>query len=204
MVAGLVHLVAPTALIMPVKVFAADGTATISQIVDGIYWAVDNGANVINMSFSTLTHSDALRQAIDYADDQGVICVAAAGNDGQDEVVFPAAYNTVIDVASTDDQGNRSSFSNFGEAVDLAAPGEAVVTTYPGQHYAVVWGTSFGAPLVAGGAALLVGLDATITPERARGALRRAKRLDRELGAGELDLLQALTSLSSHDDVPIH
>jgi len=123
MVAGLIHLVAPKAMLMPVKVFAADGTASISQIVNGIYWAVDHDANVINMSFSTKEPSAALERAIAYANSKGVICVAAAGNDGQAEVVYPAAYSTVIDVASTNDSDVRSLFSNFGGQIALAAPG---------------------------------------------------------------------------------
>ena len=151
MVAGLIHLVAPTAVLMPVRVFAADGTASVSQIVNGIYWAVDHGAKVINMSFSTKEPSTFLEKAIAYASSKGVICVAAAGNDGRAEVVYPAADDTVIDVASTNAFDIRSSFSNYGKEITLAAPGEAVVTTYPGNHYAEVWGTSFSAPLVAGG-----------------------------------------------------
>jgi subtilisin family serine protease len=193
MVAGLIHLVAPKARLMPVKVFAADGTATISQIVNGIYWAVDHAANVINMSFSTKEPSAALEKAIAYANSKGVICVAAAGNDGRAEVVYPAAYSTVIDVASTNDFSIRSMFSNYGGQIALAAPGEAVITTYPGNRYAEVWGTSFSAPLVAGGAALLVGDD--VTPAQARMALMQAVKIGQELGAGELNLLQAVTYL---------
>jgi subtilisin family serine protease len=195
MVAGLIHLVAPKAMLMPVKVFAADGTATISQIVNGIYWAVDHDANVINMSFSTKEPSAALERAIAYANSKGVICVAAAGNDGQAEVVYPAAYSTVIDVASTNESDVRSMFSNFGGQIALAAPGEAVITTYPGNRYAEVWGTSFSAPLVSGGAALLVGMGDGITPAQARNALMQAVKIGQELGAGELNLLQAVTSL---------
>ena len=198
MVAGLIHLVAPKAMLMPVKVFAADGTATISQIVNGIYWAVDHDANVINMSFSTKEPSAALERAIAYANSKGVICVAAAGNDGQAEVVYPAAYSTVIDVASTNDSDVRSLFSNFGGQIALAAPGEAVITTYPGNRYAEVWGTSFSAPLVSGGAALLVGMGDEITPAQARNALMQAVKIGQELGAGELNLLQAVTSLDKH------
>jgi subtilisin family serine protease len=196
MVAGLIHLVAPKALIMPVRVFAADGTATISQVVAGIYWAVDHEAKVINMSFSTIAPSDSLKAAIDYANIHGVICVVSAGNDGQSEVVFPAAYSTVIDVASTNDQGIRSLFSNFGPEITLAAPGEAVITTYPGNHYAEVWGTSFSAPLAAGGAALLLDISDDVTPAQARAALTQAVATGQELGAGELDLLQAVKYLS--------
>ena len=196
MVAGLIHLVAPKALIMPVKVFAADGTATISQIVEGIHWAVDHGANVINMSFSTVVPSDALKEAIGYANSKGVICVVSAGNDGKAEVVFPAAYPSVIDVASISNQGVRSLFSNFGSEITLAAPGEAVITTYPGNRYAEVWGTSFSAPLAAGGAALLFDINHKVTPSQARTALTHATSIGQELGAGELDLLQAVTYLS--------
>lgn len=196
MVAGLIHLVAPKAQILPVRVFAADGTATISQIVEGIYWAVDHGANVINMSFSTKTPSDALKLAIVHANSKGVICVAAAGNDGMAEVVFPAAYTQVIDVASTNNSDSRSLFSNFGSEITLAAPGEAVITTYPGNHYAEVWGTSFSAPLTAGGAALLLDIRDDITPAQARSALSQAVNIGQELGAGELDLVQAVNYLS--------
>lgn len=198
MVAGIIHLVAPMARLMPVKVFAADGTATISQIVEGIYWAVDHGADVINMSFSTKAPSDALADAIGYADSEGVICVAAAGNDGLPEVVFPAVYSSVIDVASTNNFEVRSLFSNYGRPIEVAAPGEAVITTYPGNHYAVVWGTSFSSPLVAGAAALLVEIGNKPTPKQARFALMQAENIGQELGAGELDLLQSLQYLSKH------
>lgn len=196
MVAGLIHLVAPTASIMPVKVFAADGTATISQVVQGLYWAVDNGANVINMSFSTTQPSQTLRAAIQYANSQGVICVAAAGNDGMDETVYPAGYDgQVIDVASTDNQEVRSLFSNFGHHVDLAAPGEAVITTYPGNHYAMVWGTSFSSPMVAGAAALLIQVNKNLNLWQAKRALSQAENIGQGLGAGELNLFRSLQYL---------
>ncbi len=196
MVAGLIHLVAPKAMLMPVKVFAADGTATISQIVNGIYWAVDHNASVLNMSFSTTQPSAALEKAIVYANSKGVICVASAGNDGRAEVVYPGAYSMVIDVASINNDSIRSLFSNYGSQIELAAPGEAVITTYPGNRYAQVWGTSFSAPMAAGGAALLVGMNGNITPAQARNALMQAVRIGQELGAGQLNLLQAVTYLN--------
>ena len=158
MVAGLIHLVAPEAKIMPLRAFGADGSATISQIVQAIYFAVDSHVDVINMSFSVKQDSPSLKAALDYAASKGVICVAAAGNDGQAIQVWPAAYSTVIGVASTNNSQIRSLFSNFGNAlVSLAAPGEGVITTYPKQHYAQVWGTSFSTPMVSGTAALFSG-----------------------------------------------
>jgi hypothetical protein len=195
MVAGLIHLVAPTAKLMPVKVFSGDGTATLSNVVNGIYWAVDHGANVISMSFSSTESSTELKKAIDYANSHGLICVASVGNDGkQNPSVFPAGYlSQVIGVASTNNQDIRSTFSNYGNTlVDVAAPGEGDVTLYPGNNYAEGWGTSFSTPLVAGGAALLVQLGGNhINVAQATQAVSQAVPTGQGLGAGELDLFQA-------------
>ena len=198
MVAGVVRLVAPNAKIMPVKVFDGDGSTTISRIVAGIHWAVDHGANVINMSFSTTEDSKELRDAINYANSKRVVCVASAGNEGERTTVFPAGYG-VIGVGSTNDLLVRSSFSNYGnKLVDLAAPGEEVITLYPGGHYAAAWGTSFSAPFVAGGAALLVQLAANTDQSQAAHALDQANWIGQELGAGELDLLAACVYRATH------
>lgn len=192
MVAGLVHLVAPDAKLLPVRVFGANGAATISQIVAGIYWAVDHGADVINMSFSTTQDSPQLKAALDYAEKRGVICVASAGNDGKATQVWPASYESVMGIASTNNSLIRSLFSNYGRPlVSLAAPGEDDVTVYPGSHYARVWGTSFSSPLVAGGAALLVDIHHDFDESAANQALSQATYIGQELGAGELDLLRA-------------
>jgi subtilisin family serine protease len=192
MVAGLIHLVAPDAQIMPLRAFGADGSATISQIVQAIYYAVDKNVDVINMSFSVKQDSPSLKAALDYAAAKGVICVAAAGNDGQSIQVWPAAYGTVIGVASTNNFEIRSLFSNFGNSlVTLAAPGEGVITTYPQQHYAQVWGTSFSSPMVSGAAALLLEVNHNINGDMAVKDLSHATAIGQELGAGELDAYQA-------------
>jgi subtilisin family serine protease len=194
MVAGVIHLVAPAAKLMPVKVFTGAGTSTLSNIVSGIYWAVDHGADVINMSFSATQSSQDLQAAIAYANSKGVVCVASAGNDGVQTMVYPAGYHSsVMGVASTNNQDIRSSFSNYGDTlVTVAAPGEGVVTLYPGNNYAEGWGTSFSAPLVAGGAALLVQIGGNSTSEaQAVRAISQADPIGQGLGAGELDLLRA-------------
>jgi subtilisin family serine protease len=196
MVAGLVHLVAPGAKIMPVKVFTGAGAATLSGIVDGIYFAVDNGADVISMSFSSPTGSKALKTAIKYANSHGVICVASVGNDGQNTTVYPAGYN-VIGVASTDNSMRRSVFSNYGSVVTLAAPGEGVITLYPANSYAAGWGTSFSTPLVAGAAALLLERGPTNESQAAQ-ALSQAIPIGQQLGAGELNLLMAYLYRTFH------
>jgi subtilisin family serine protease len=142
MVAGLVHLVAPGARIMPLKAFSADGTSNVFDVVRAIYFAVDHGARVINMSFSSAAVSPEITHAINYATERGVVCVASAGNLGQETVVYPGGLRNVIGVGSTSSTApaTRSVFSNYGDAlVSLGAPGEAVITTYPGAHFAAAW-----------------------------------------------------------------
>src|SRR6266403_1904863 len=204
MVMGIIHLVAPTAQLMPLKAFRSDGTASLSDILRAIYYGVQNGANIINMSFDTKTSSVELLKALDYANQQGVICAASAGNDGVQEIVYPAALQTdVMGVASTSDQDTRSSFSNFGSAIVwVAAPGESIVTTYPFNTYAAGWGTSFSAPFVSGGGALLHNLQGAISQSGAETAVANAFPLDPSLGLnhGRLDLMMALGSLGGTPD----
>jgi thermitase len=110
-------------------------------------------------------------------------------------VVYPAGYQQVLGIGSTNNQDGRSTFSNYGSVVSLAAPGEAIVTTYPQNRYAAGWGTSFSAPFVAGGAALLVQLNGQITPSAAKQALSQAVAVGQGLGAGRLDLVRALQAV---------
>lgn len=196
MVAGMIHLVAPSAKIMPLKAFDANGAATISQIVNAIYWAVDHGANVINMSFSTPQSSPELTNAINFAIANNVICVASVGNEGQNILVYPAAIGNVIGVASTTNSDSRSAFSNYGKDVAIGAPGEAVILPYPKNHYAVAWGTSFSSPQVAGAASLLLQLNPFLGVANASKALSQAAPVNGgQLGAGRLDLTKALNSI---------
>jgi len=193
MVAGIIHLVAPTAQIMPLKAFKADGTSNLFDILRAIYFAVDHGAKVINMSFSMVNSSPELVRAINYANGHGLICVSSAGNTGKETLVFPAGYRNVIGVASTNNLDMRSTFSNFGHSLTfITAPGEGIITTYPGNHYAAAWGTSFSTPFVSGTAALLVQTQLTITPGEVFKVLAHAKPLSSDLGWGRLDIYLAL------------
>jgi len=195
MVAGLVHLVAPTARIMPLKAFRADGTATVFDILRAIYFAADNGARVINMSFSLREASDELIHAINYANSRGAICVASSGNGGIETLVFPAGFRHVIGVGSTNQAGARSLFSNHGRGlVRVQLPGEVLITSYPGSRYAAGWGTSFSGALGSGATALLAHLNGEITPERA----------DQLLAHAQQDLPKALQALADgRGDLPI-
>jgi thermitase len=198
MVAGLVHLVAPTAKIMPLKAFKSDGSSTVFDVVQAIYYAIDHGARVINMSFSATAASPEIAHAINIATSSGVVCVASAGNLGQEVLVYPGALRNVLGVGSTStaDPPTRSAFSNYGDAlVSLGAPGEGVITTYPGGGYAGVWGTSFSAPLTAGAAALLLQVDPTLDQAKADSLLGNADRMEAGMGKGRLNLDVAVRAL---------
>ena len=199
MVMGVIHLVAPRAQLLPLKAFRSDGTGYLSDVLRAIYYAVQNNANVINMSFDFKMASTELTNALDYANQLNAICVASAGNDSQGPplLVYPAALQTdVMGVASTSDLDTRSMFSNYGDQIVwVAAPGEAIVTTYPFSTYSAGWGTSFSAPFVSGGAALLRSLRTDINESMAASALANAQYLGPDMGNGRLDLLLALAAL---------
>ena len=196
MTAGIVHLVAPQAKIMPLKSFNANGTGYDSDILRAIYYAVKNGAKVLNMSFDYPSYSSELATAIKYANSNGVISVASAGNGGQQVAVYPGALPSVIDVASTSNSDIQSTFTNYGAPpVWIAAPGEGVVTTYPWGTYAAGWGTSFSAPLVSGTAALMLGTNGNCTYSTVASGLAHAASIyDPQLGHGRLDTYQAVQS----------
>jgi subtilisin family serine protease len=196
MTTGLVHLVAPRAKILPLKAFTSNGTGYLSNIVAALYYAVENQANVVNMSFDVATSSAALNQAISYANQNGLILVAAAGNESTSAPVYPAALNSsVMGIASTSDADQLSSFSNYGSTdVWIAAPGEYVVSTYPGGTYASASGTSFSSPLVAGTAALLLQAKPSLTQSAASSAFSHAIQLTPNLNHGRLDAYDAVSA----------
>lgn len=195
MVAGVIHLTAPTAQILPLKAFQANGTGYLSDILRAVYFAVQHQANVINMSFDFTSPSAEMQTAVNYANQNRVICVASVGNDGQQIVTYPSSLPTVMGVASTSDNDTRSTFSNYGPGVWVAAPGESIISTYPFGTYAAGSGTSFSSPFVSGGVALLRNLNSAIAPADAAQAIAHAKQLTPELGNGRLDLYLALGSL---------
>ncbi|HEV3220495.1 MAG TPA: S8 family serine peptidase [Candidatus Acidoferrales bacterium] len=193
MVLGVVHLVAPDAMLMPLKSFGSDGTGYTSNIIRAIYYAVQNKANVINMSFDLTAADSELAQAISYAQANNVTCVASAGNDGKAEVVYPASLAGVMGVASTNDLNQQSTFSNYGtQVVFVAAPGENIITTYPYDTYASSSGTSFSAPFVSGTVALLLDMDHSLTPTTAAAAIGHATTTTKNMGHGVLNVYLAL------------
>jgi subtilisin family serine protease len=197
MTAGIVHLVAPTAKIMPLKAFRADGSSNLSDIIRAIYYGADNGANVISMSFSMGQSSPGLQAAVQYALSKNVIMIASSGNDGLKTLVYPASYGGVQGVGSSTSADLRSAFSNYGSGVvTFAAPGEGVITTYPGGNYAAGWGTSFSTPMVAGAAALVLQARPASKPGDITNALSKTKQIS-DMGYGRIDLYQSLMNVVS-------
>ena len=142
--------------VMPVKIANSNSSDDVT-LAAGITYAVDRGADVINVSFAGTESSRTLESAVTYALSRGVVIVAAAGNNGTWSVGYPAAIQGVIAVGATDSANNRCSFSNQGAALDIAAPGSSILSyTVPSITSFARWsGTSFSSPLVAGVAALL-------------------------------------------------
>jgi thermitase len=150
-VAGLAY----GATIMNVKVLDDNGMGAYSWITSGIVWATDHGAEIINMSLGAPYDSSALEDAINYAWSKGVVVVAAAGNNGDTVPMYPAYYTNCLAAAATDASDARASWSNYGDWVDVAAPGLSIYSTLKNNGYGYMSGTSMASPHVAGLAALV-------------------------------------------------
>ncbi|TCP59167.1 thermitase [Tumebacillus sp. BK434] len=148
--------VAPNARIMPVKVLNYSGSGYTSDIISGLFFAADNGAKVINLSMGGGAYSSAFQNAVNYAWNKGAVIVAAAGNNGNTTVQYPAGYNNVFSVACTTSTDAKCSFSNYGTWVDIAAPGLNIYSTANGGGMTTMSGTSMATPIVSGVAALTI------------------------------------------------
>ena len=184
--------IAPEVRVMPLRAgfnVSASGYLEDDDIAAAIVYAVENGARIINMSFGDPNPSNLLRDAVRYAADAGCVCVAAAGNEGGDEVFYPARSDETIAVAASDSAGRILSFSNRGFSIDLAAPGLRIPSLEPGG-FGVRSGTSMAAAHVSGVAALILARNPQFTPALVRSTLaNRARDLapagwDASSGAG--------------------
>jgi serine protease len=215
--------VAYRAKIMPIKVLSAGGSGSVAGIAEGIQWATDHGARVINMSLGGPFYSQVLAKAVRYAHERGVVVVCAAGNDGRGKVSYPAANAGALAVAATQFDETTTFYSNWGKEISVAAPGgntrvdqngdgvpDGVLqnTVTPGnidkQDYLLFMGTSMASPHVAGVAALLVSAGVrdphvvkTLLEQTAhRPTAYRGKR-DPHYGAGIVDASAALAAAES-------
>lgn len=206
--------VAPRCRLLPVRVLGAMrqgerrvGAGLIENINAAIKWAVDQGVDVINMSLGIRRSGGGLPHAdvIDYARRKGVTVVAAAGNDGQEQLYYPGALAHVIAVGAMDDGGDVASFSTYGAQVSMVAPGTNIYSTYLDDDYAFSTGTSHATPFVTGAVALLKSYARTKGRSLSDGQVKHvlkhsADRVgttfkDRKAGFGRLNLLDALRLL---------
>ncbi len=159
------------AKIMPIKVLDSTGSGYYSWIADGIEWAVDRGAKVINLSLGGEPSSFVLEEAVNYAFSKGALCVAATGNDRDKRVLYPAAYKNCLAVGATNDRDLESGWHSKGPEVDVSAPGEYIFSTFNptyqnyNANYAWASGTSMATPIVSGLAALIFSKNPFISPK---------------------------------------
>ena len=184
--------------IMPIKALDGTGTGSTYSVAEAVIWATDHGADVINLSLGNYAEAAFLHDAIRYAVGRGVLVVAASGNDNTDRPGYPAAYPEVLAVAATDPDTGRAYFSNYGDYIDLAAPGTNIPSTYPGGRYAALSGTSMASPHVAALIALVRAVNPALTPEEIANLLRETASdmgtpgPDPEFGYGVIDVRRAL------------
>jgi len=195
--------VATNVTLHAVKVMTAVGSGDASDIADGIVWAADQGFDVANLSIGGDSPSEAVHDAIKYAEENGMVVVAAAGNDGpcSDCLHYPGAYDETVCVGSVDSDDELASHSSTGDAVDIVAPGAEVPSTIVGGEYRAFSGTSMATPHVTGALALLV--DRGYSPSEARDRLLESAEdlglAEDESGAGLVDCQAALSGRLADD-----
>jgi subtilisin family serine protease len=188
--------VAWDARIMPVRIADPNAYAYWSTVAQGIYWAADHGAKVVNVSYNGVSGSSTVQSAAQYLRDRGGVVVVAAGNSSGLESI--AANDSLLTVAATDQNDVRASFSSYGDYVDLAAPGVSVYTTAVGGGYSKASGTSFASPIVAATAALMLSANSTLTPADVDHILKTTALdlgtagIDPYYGAGRVDAASAV------------
>ncbi len=149
--------------ILPIKVLGSDGTGTYDNVSEGIIYAADNKARIINLSLGGSSDSHTLKKAVDYALNKGSILVAAAGNGGNDTPIYPASYPGVLAVSASDQKDNLASFSSYGSNTFVAAPGVAITSTAIGNNYSQASGTSLSAPHLSGLLAIALSTNPELT-----------------------------------------
>ncbi len=211
--------------IMPVKVLGSDGSGYSSDIAQGMTWAVDHGADILNLSLGSESSSSTMQDAVNYAANAGALIVASAGNSYNDgnPVTYPAAYNHVLAVGASGDKDERADYSETGYFVDVVAPGgnpssnydadpnHWILSTYwrgSGYSYVQIAGTSQAAPHVAGLAALMLALNPSLSSDQVESIIENtavdlgSPGRDDEFGYGRIDAEAALAQAQPTTPTP--
>ncbi|CAG7620206.1 S8 family peptidase [Paenibacillus allorhizosphaerae] len=184
--------------IMPIKVLDQSGAGSTYAVAQGIIWATDHGAKVINMSLGNYADAQFLHDAIKYAYDHDVVLIAASGNDNTERPGYPAAYPEVFAVAAADSNKAKASFSNYGDYIDVAAPGVSIASTYPHNQFAALSGTSMASPHVTALAALIRSANPSLKNTEVMQIMRDTAMdigpsgKDKYFGYGLIDVVAAL------------
>jgi len=214
--------VCPWCRVLAVKVIGSNGSGTLDVVASGITYAAANGARVINLSLGATAGAQTLEDAVNYAWNAGAVVVAAAGNNGNSTILYPAGYANAMAVASTNAEDKHSCFSNYGDGyISVAAPGEAIYVidiNNAETGYGTYSGTSLSTPHASGLAGLLLGKNPGLTNAEVRTLIEESAvdlgspGTDGVFGHGRIDAYRALTgdfsqvsppdSLSSNSDSP--
>jgi len=210
--------VAPKCNIMPLKAIGRSGKGTSIEAARAIRYAADNGADVISMSFGEFKYSFLLKKAIDYAYNKEIVLVAGAGNYDVETKFYPAAFPNVISVSATDKYDDKAAFSNHGTWVDIASPGQGIISLQSentsnifnlgvefvseDKKYCTASGTSSACPYVSGVAALILSKDPNLKPDEVKKIIcnstdRFSSRVNKKIGTGRLNAYRALSGDSN-------
>jgi serine protease len=200
--------------IMPIKMLDHAGNGYASDSLDGIYWAVDNGADIINISYGGTTYLNSEHEAVQYAVNNGLVVVAATGNDNG-SIRYPAAYPESIAVGSVGQSKTRSSFSNFGSQIDVVAPGESILQEAlvgDGDYNTAFYfynGTSSSTPHVSALAALVLSVNPSLSPQEVESAIKQncedlgSTGFDNYYGMGLIDTYATIFSVMPEGDIAV-
>jgi subtilisin family serine protease len=176
----------------------ATGAGNTYNVAQGIIWAADHGAKVINMSLGNYADANFLHDAIKYAYNKDIVLIAASGNDNTENPGYPAAYPEVFAVAAADASKKKAAFSNFGDYIAVTAPGVNIASTYPHNQYAALSGTSMASPHVTALAALIRSTNPQLKNIEVMDIMRKSAEdlgtpgKDKYYGYGQIDIVKAL------------
>ncbi len=214
MVAGIAHLIAPGAALLPLRVLDDEGRGRTFDVAKAIHYATDAGARIVHMSLGLTCVSKIIAHEVRRADSLGVSVVAAAGNDGREEPpYYPASDSLALSVAAVDSADVKASFSNYHTTVDLSAPGVGILSPFHDGEYALGAGTSFAAPFVSGQVALIRSLNPSLSKAQVDSLARLGvapidsipgnEPFQGKLGTGRVDLWATWLATPAAAGVPI-